>query len=267
MRVNEYFDHVYCLNLDRRQDRWEKISKRFNELEIQVERFSAIDGDSLPCDVVSKFKINKWEVGCLLSHYKIIEDAKENNYKRILVFEDDVLFINDFNEKFEKMTTEVRRNWKLLYLGATQCGNWENINFLMNFYYCTGTDGLFAYGVDSSVYDDILEHRSGIVDRPIDTVIQMIQQKYYGHCYVCFPYLVIADISDSNIRKPDQDILGKMPLLRWDLSKYDPMPYVNTIEPPLALWTTPYPVSDICTCGCPKEKTKYNLCQQCQKFY
>lgn len=37
-------DHVYVLNLDRRQDKWERMQVQLKKLGITAERFSAVDG-------------------------------------------------------------------------------------------------------------------------------------------------------------------------------------------------------------------------------
>jgi hypothetical protein len=45
--INEYFDNIYILNLDRRIDRYENIKSKLNILNIKFERFSAIDGNNI----------------------------------------------------------------------------------------------------------------------------------------------------------------------------------------------------------------------------
>ncbi len=44
MRINDYFSKVILINLDRREDRLEKLSTQLNNLGITFTRFSAIDG-------------------------------------------------------------------------------------------------------------------------------------------------------------------------------------------------------------------------------
>ncbi|MFZ9376809.1 MAG: glycosyltransferase family 25 protein, partial [Candidatus Fonsibacter ubiquis] len=45
MRVlNDYFEKIYCINLDKRPDRWESAKKEFLKHNINVERYSAVDG-------------------------------------------------------------------------------------------------------------------------------------------------------------------------------------------------------------------------------
>ncbi len=106
MRINDYFDKVILINLDRREDRLEKISTQLNNLGITFERFSAIDGKELG--------INPITAGTM-SHQKVLE---ENTEKRIFVLEDDALFVDDFNEKFAEVIQHLPSNTDIFYLGA-----------------------------------------------------------------------------------------------------------------------------------------------------
>ena len=106
MRINDYFDKVILINLDRREDRLEKISTQLNNLGITFERFSAIDGKELG--------INPITAGTM-SHQKVLEDNIE---KRILVLEDDAEFVNNFNEKFTEIIQHLPSNTDIFYLGA-----------------------------------------------------------------------------------------------------------------------------------------------------
>ena len=106
MRINDYFSKVILINLDRREDRLEKISTQLNNLGITFERFSAIDGKELG--------INPITAGTM-SHQKVLEDNIE---KRILVLEDDAEFVDDFNEKFTEVIQHLPSNTDIFYLGA-----------------------------------------------------------------------------------------------------------------------------------------------------
>jgi len=97
-KINNYFDQVYCLNLDRRIDRMKKMQKRFDHFNIEFKRFSAVDGKSMSNAEYAKYKLyrkklSKAELACTISHKKIYEDALEKGYERILVFEDDARFL------------------------------------------------------------------------------------------------------------------------------------------------------------------------------
>ena len=40
--LNEFFDKIFCINLDSRPDRWEECEKMFSHYNLEVERVSAI---------------------------------------------------------------------------------------------------------------------------------------------------------------------------------------------------------------------------------
>jgi GR25 family glycosyltransferase involved in LPS biosynthesis len=106
MRINEYFSKVILINLDRREDRLEKISTQLDNLGITFERFSAIDGKELGISPVT---------AGTMSHQKVLE---ANFEKRILVLEDDALFTDDFNEKFAEAIQHLPGDTDIFYLGA-----------------------------------------------------------------------------------------------------------------------------------------------------
>jgi len=216
--INNYFNQIYCLNLDRREDKWKIVKEKFDTLGINVCRFSAVDGNHINEDILKKHpKLNKYEVGCMLSHYNIVMDAKKNAYKRILIFEDDVLFVDDFLNKFTKKVAKIP-NWKIFYLGATQW-TWGDVKFIEDFYYANKTDGTFAYAIDEIMYDELIQTEE-IVNRPIDNKLFDIQKKYDGECFVSFPNLVIADVSDSEIRESRDNNIYKIKM-KWNEYRYE----------------------------------------------
>ena len=103
----DFFEEIWCINLDHRTDRWEKVQQEFEKLGIKdkVQRFSAI-------------KHQDGRIGCIKSHMEILKIARKKNLKNVLVFEDDVTFINNPLETLDKCIKQVNYDWKLFYLGA-----------------------------------------------------------------------------------------------------------------------------------------------------
>lgn len=106
MKVNEYFDRVVVINLDRRPDRMKRLGAQLDELGIEYERFSAVDGKELG--------INPIFAGTM-SHVAVLKKYED---QKILVLEDDALFCEDFNEKFAQAMETLPHNWDIFYLGA-----------------------------------------------------------------------------------------------------------------------------------------------------
>jgi len=106
MKVNDFFDKVIVINLDRRTDRMDKLAPQLEKLGIQYKRFSAVDGKKLDIDPI---------VAGLQSHLQVM---KQIAGQRVLILEDDAQFVEDFNEKFEKVMQTLPEDWDIFYLGA-----------------------------------------------------------------------------------------------------------------------------------------------------
>ncbi len=73
--------HAFYINLLSRPDRKQHVENQLKSIGINAERFNAI-------------KMPNGAIGCSMSHLKIIEIAKINNWEHILIVEDDILFTN-----------------------------------------------------------------------------------------------------------------------------------------------------------------------------
>ena len=124
----DIIDKIYILNLDRRIDRMNDMTKLMNELMVyKWERFPAIKPkfNSIDRDLYSGYnrmmKLNKkyvkGSVGCKLSHIEILKLAKKNHYKSILILEDDVEFVGNFRHIDIGMRELEGIRWDILYLG------------------------------------------------------------------------------------------------------------------------------------------------------
>ncbi len=94
----------YCINLDRRQDKWHYVQNEFKRVGIHnVIRFSAVDTKP------------GW-VGCRKSQLKIMELCRGEN--EFCIFEDDVKFIGYWGGLIMGCQ-QLPSDWDCLYLGAS----------------------------------------------------------------------------------------------------------------------------------------------------
>ncbi len=102
----DYFDAIYCINLDRRTDRWEAVQKEFDKVGIldRVVRFSAIETPE------------NGAIWCLLSHRSIIQKAQKMGWKNVLVFEDDVSFMQNTKYIHTFLEAIKKEKYYILYL-------------------------------------------------------------------------------------------------------------------------------------------------------
>lgn len=127
------FDQVYLINLERRQQRRERMEYCFQELGVAFKATHAVDGKSLNESYIAEHgiqmlpeyadpyhnrPITAGEIGCFMSHYNIWKDMVENQHRTAIVFEDDIRFEPYFRSKLSALLTEVRHlDWDLIYLG------------------------------------------------------------------------------------------------------------------------------------------------------
>lgn len=113
--LNEYFDKIYCVNLDRRPDKWQESQREFDKWEIEnVERFSAYDGKDLDS---SGFRIKPSELGLILSNIDIIRECIEIGTERLLILEDDCYFTDGINN-LENLLSQIPEDWDFFYFGG-----------------------------------------------------------------------------------------------------------------------------------------------------
>lgn len=120
LNLLDYFDAVFCINLDARPERWELFEKRIQDAKLSgYERYSGIDGKICPAPAWWKSGDGAW--GCMMSHLRICQDALAKKLNNYLVFEDDVVFCENFIPRFKKTMRDVsslKNKWDLLYLGG-----------------------------------------------------------------------------------------------------------------------------------------------------
>lgn len=192
--LEKYFDKIYCINLDRRPDRWGLVQEQFDKHNIKVERFSAVDGnpDNIKTNIVSG------HVGCVLSHLKIIKKSKEQKLKNFLVFEDDVVFSDDFNDRFEDMYKKVPENWNMLYFGGSHHGQLEMISDNVGRAHKTYTT--HAYAMKSDVFDVAIKLLSK-AQYEVDVTLSLMQKSF--NIYVIKPHLAWQRDGYSDILNRD----------------------------------------------------------------
>ena len=106
----------------------------------------------------------------------IIKHAIKNNYKSILILEDDIILKPNFHKKVFDLEgfCKLHENWGIIYLGASQ-HNWDNIKIEENYYYANSTTGTFAYMVHNTFYQIILDELFKM-KKPVDNYLVDIQK-------------------------------------------------------------------------------------------
>lgn len=192
MRVNDYFDGVYVINLDRRTDRMEKLDPQLKKLGIQYERVSAVDAKELDISPI---------VAGTMSHQKLLADNYDN---RILVLEDDALFVDDFNEKFEEYMEHLPPETDIFYLGALLPKHTGRVDDIGNKYWFKQvlTTGSHAYSIHPARVKYFANKLDGY-EWYIDIGLRIFAEGYKA--VVAQPNLVTQFPSFSDLRLEEVD--------------------------------------------------------------
>jgi len=195
MLINNFFDKIYCINLDHRFDRWKESVEEFKKHKIITERFSAATGEH-PMIPANK-RVNSGEAGLITSHILIFADAIKNGYKNFLILEDDVEFDSNFNKKFEENIKDLPEQWDILYLGGNNI--MPPLNYKNNIYLSSKTYTTHAIGVNSKSIKKIFDRID--YNYPIDVNYSMQTMDSNTYAFIMQPNLAWQRVSYSDINK------------------------------------------------------------------
>lgn len=198
----DFFDECYYINRAERQDRSEVFIKRAFEVGILPKRQDAVK----PEPEYVKFlyeghqDITRAEkISCTLSHQAIIQEAKNKNYDSVLIFEDDCLFLQNFEENLRKSVFELNNfQWDILYLGGEPNNYLHQVND--NLYTMKERGGIYclhAYAIHKRFYDRILSIQANKISILDNYILNMSSEE--RKLFATSEILAIQDYTYSDI--------------------------------------------------------------------
>lgn len=227
--INDYFDKIYLINLDRRKDRLSHADSILNEYNIRYEKVEGYDGRLLNFMVNNEIngQTTGGYIGCNLTHLSLHNRAKDNNYNNFLVFEDDILIHKDFNKEFDKLINSLENDnirWDILYLGSMVVakkdnGEWRFIHNKFDKPYFKVDDkldfifddekleiyGCHAIAFSKNVYETILKScENGIIENYDNLLFELIRKKQISNVY-CSSFQLFTQDADSKSNNHNSD--------------------------------------------------------------
>ena len=143
---------VYVINLDKREEKWEKIQDDFKDSNFHLERFSAIEHEN-------------GNIGCGESFKALIRMAKKENMGHIIIMEDDCYPIGKFNERWSEIYEWLMKHkdkWEVFNGGPREEYGWAKelvyeVNKKVELYTSDGNIGTHFMCFNKSSYDRVLE--------------------------------------------------------------------------------------------------------------
>lgn len=159
MKIQDFFEAGFYINLDFRKDRFEHINNLFQKIHLDnfVQRISGIDGREEQDPI-------KRQHYCSASHRKIYDIAEEKKFENFVVFEDDfMLYDTDMYKGLDVIESGLNQlreiqDWDIVYFGGyifDKVIKKVNTNLLK----VDTILALHGYGVSKSGLSKLLEHR------------------------------------------------------------------------------------------------------------
>lgn len=207
MTIDSYFDRVFYINLDSDHSRKSAMEEKLAQVGIRnYERVPGVKIGVLPQIqfwrnfIKNDLKYLLGSLGCRESHLECIRIAKKKGYKKILILEDDAVFLNDPNTILSSNVQNVP-DWDLMYFGG-----------LIEPHFRNQVVCLHAYGLSETVFDDVL-NMAGPSGMEIDNFYAKILQhmsrndrrlgKYCTLLVEPFNSIVQDKTYSSNIQTPE----------------------------------------------------------------
>jgi len=228
MKLDDFFEKIFCINLDIRTDRWDTCKQEF----LKYNLLSAVNRYSACVDPTSIIQ------GITNSHVNIIEYAKEQKLQNVFIFEDDVRFINyhyalktwpnprryakkptiygeiftldpkenkiikknklasfDPLEKISCALTQLQTvKWDMFFLGCQFNPKTQTTRIKNNLFQANEISRMHAYGVNHTAYDFILKNK------PIGTIFDRHLKFVLSHklkCIIIDPMVCIQALDSD----------------------------------------------------------------------
>ena len=227
----------YIINLDKRTDRWEKIKKQVDELNIPIERFSAIcpQWNTNISDYIKKMEFpflkktleghTSYSLGCtgvFQSQLELWKRCIEYN-QPILIFEDDVTFqTTDFFTDLNNILNELQNYFDMIVFFPNIPLNQipqKIIEKKYTYYLKEPIFGAYAY----YLHPNFAKQTLPILETMISPFDIQVKKHYYDKphkCYLSKKFLVTTPCEmsrDSNIiqrERPHQDSIHHITFLK-----------------------------------------------------
>lgn len=113
------FDVVYVISLPSRKQRLDLFFQELPNPWIlgDIKVFEAVDG--YRCKIPQSWKSGKGAWGCYKSHLYLLKECYQNsNINNVLIFEDDAIFVENFNDQVSVALDSLPEDWQMFYLGG-----------------------------------------------------------------------------------------------------------------------------------------------------
>ncbi|TGE21071.1 glycosyltransferase family 25 protein [Hymenobacter metallicola] len=203
---NYIISNTYIISLQDHINRRESFLKHLIAERKKFSFIKAIEGKTpyykdIPISRRSYNYLNKGSIGYWLSHYKTWAIALNQHNNCSIIFEDDIVLVDNFYEKLDKAIKIIPNDFDILYLnsGNKQMRNYRYIVNSIFFIPYQIRNGAYAYVISRSGIDKLMHYVPGVrvtrggIDSAIGALIRNNMINAYHLidplCWVNFSYV------------------------------------------------------------------------------
>lgn len=221
--LNKYFDKIYVITSYFHKPRIKYINELFKKENIKFDFHYAVHPDFLNHSVIigdylkylkhinqiDTLPTSKYRISATISHLQVLRQFQYSEYSNVLVFEDDVSFESDYQDKLINFIENVPTDWDMLNLGINYTYK-ENdvekynqyINIPKNLY------GAHAYAFSKNKIEQFCEYLEDTKQLPYGPDLHFIKMYKEGYRCYCPSELIFGALSthfkDSNFVKREE---------------------------------------------------------------
>uniref|UniRef100_A0A6C0E1Y9 Glycosyl transferase family 25 domain-containing protein n=1 Tax=viral metagenome TaxID=1070528 RepID=A0A6C0E1Y9_9ZZZZ len=200
--INRALDKIFVINLEKDKLRKNYICILMKKYKINFTLITVQKINNQTYQTINKDdNLTMAECGCLMSHLWCLQKIIKENYKNAIIFEDDIILHKNFHRLFKEL---YRENYNFLILGACDF-SFSSINHkeVNNGLYVPNKHSTNVYGAHANYYSlegakkmfEIKTRFPSFVDSDYHSMFQW----FTDTSFICYPNLVVSDISTSNL--------------------------------------------------------------------
>jgi len=208
--------NTFCISVLSRQDRWEKMVRRFKNTNLDASRWIA----STPNDLTDNFleTLEPLQKACAQSHVNLWKYLIANNMEYMFILEDDACFDKQWYEKLNQVRYEIKdQSWHMITLNANGRNSvsykWEKIS-------CQWLLAGYILSLEGAkLLLDLYKEKFDIAD------VMTIKLQGYGKSYGYFPWPIIQENGEStlgnNYTSEYQTVIRRLKQISYPIENYD----------------------------------------------
>lgn len=134
--LNQYFDHVFVINMDKDRQRMEHAQKQLQAYHTTFSRFPGLVVDKSirqsEADALCRYFCTDGMLGCFLSHKQLWERVVKNKWANALILEDDFVIAKHITTTLPAALEKIPADWDILYLGCLSCDAYTVLDMGLN---------------------------------------------------------------------------------------------------------------------------------------